>query len=131
MIDVTESSSHSVAGFEVVTRAEGTVLRVSGELDRPAAARLIGQLQVEVDLQPTALLVDLEDVGFCCAPGFAALLDAGGHAHECGVPFAIVSSQRAVLRPFEKLGLGRVLRLHRDREQAWRWLTEVAEPARS
>ncbi|GAA3562988.1 hypothetical protein GCM10022222_53450 [Amycolatopsis ultiminotia] len=111
--------------IEVTTTADATVVCVHGEVDLSITDRLAAQLEIETDLRPRALLVDFDDVTFCSARGFATLLEACAHAHESGVPFAAVSAQRTVLRPFHQLSLGRVLHLLPTHEDATRWLKEV------
>ena len=110
------------AAITVTTTAESTVVAVIGEIDACCTGRLGDQLAIEVTLAPRALILDLSEVRFCSAQGLAVLLRTSTDAHASGVPCAVVTGRRAVLRPIRILRLDRVLQIHRTLADAQDWL---------
>jgi anti-sigma B factor antagonist len=111
-----------VARFDVTTTAEAAVLSATGELDISVIGHLAGIIERELDLRPRVLVVDASAVTFCAARALTVLLTAAADAHAAGVPFAVVTRSRAVLRPLTVLGLERVLPVHGDLAEALDWL---------
>ncbi len=112
----------SAMTLRVTATVEATTVAVRGEIDLPVLGRLRTRLGEEIDLAPRALVLDLSGVSFCGAGGITELLVAASEAHVSGVPFAIVTAGRAVLRPVRVLGLERLLPIHRSAEAAMDWL---------
>jgi anti-anti-sigma factor len=113
----------SIASFDVITTADATVLSATGELDISVTDHLAGLIERELSLRPRALVVDASAVTFCAARALTVLLGSAADAHAAGVPFAVVTRSRAVLRPLSVLGLERVLPLHADLAEALAWVT--------
>ena len=112
-----------VATFDVTITADAAVLSATGELDISVTGRLAGLIERELAFRPRALVVDASAVTFCAARALTVLLTSAADAHEAGVPFAVVTRSRAVLRPLGVLGLERALPLHADLAEALAWLT--------
>ncbi len=110
----------------VTTTADAATVTVSGELDLATTPRLRDRLDVELKSRPSALIIDLEGVGFCSSGGLSVLLEAVTNAHARGIPCAIIATQRALIRPIKLLQLDRVLPIHADRAEAGTWLALVA-----
>ncbi|MFJ7212756.1 STAS domain-containing protein [Amycolatopsis sp. NPDC098790] len=110
----------------MTTTADAATVTVSGDLDLATTPGLRDRLDVELKSRPSALIIDLEGVGFCSSGGLSALLEAATNAHARGIPCAIIATQRAVIRPIKLLQLDRVLPLHADRAEAETWLGLVA-----
>ncbi|WP_326834848.1 STAS domain-containing protein [Amycolatopsis rhabdoformis] len=113
------------ATIRVHAIAEATTVTVLGELDLAITDRLAEQLTAEIELRPRALVLDLTAVTFCSSQGLGVLLSAHESAGAAGVPFAVVTEQRALLRPLQLLGLDRVLLIHAGRTEARQWLATL------
>jgi anti-sigma B factor antagonist len=113
----------------VITTCELTVVAATGDLDNAVAGRLRECLAGEVLLRPGGLIVDLSRAGFCSAGIIRVLLETQRHARADGIPCAVVSARRAVVRPVTALGLVHLVQLHPDIAAAEDWLTVVASEA--
>ncbi|MEA5363536.1 STAS domain-containing protein [Amycolatopsis sp., V23-08] len=111
-----------VGTFAVTTTADSTVVSATGELDVSVIGHFTGILERELGLRPRVLVVDASAVTFCAARALTVLINAASDAHAAGVPFAVVTRSRAVLRPLTVLGLERVLPVHGDLAAALDWL---------
>jgi anti-anti-sigma factor len=111
-----------VASFDVTTTAEAAVLSATGELDISVIGHFAGLIERELVLRPRVLVVDASAVTFCAARALTLLINTAADAHAAGVPFAVVTRSRAVLRPLAVLGLERVLPVHGDLAGALDWL---------
>ncbi|OXM44837.1 STAS domain-containing protein [Amycolatopsis alba] len=96
----------------VTTSAGDTVVTVSGEIDLAVSAGLRRTLEEELRFSPAALIADLSAVSFCDSSGFTALVQICSQAEEAGVPFILVTRERALLRPMSLLGLDAVFTVH-------------------
>ncbi|MCC8249552.1 STAS domain-containing protein [Saccharothrix luteola] len=85
------------------------VTRVAGEIDLAGVDLVRAELDVQLELRPPVLAVDLTDVTVLGSLGIAALLDAHDRAVAAGVRFAIVASHRSVVRPLQLTEVDRVL----------------------
>ncbi|WP_328451904.1 MULTISPECIES: STAS domain-containing protein [unclassified Amycolatopsis] len=103
--------------------ADAAVLSATGELDISVIGHFAGLLERELAFRPRALVVDASAVTFCAARALTVLLNSAADAQAAGVPFAVVTRSRAVLRPLSVLGLERALPLHADLAEALTWLT--------
>ncbi|ADJ45391.1 anti-anti-sigma factor [Amycolatopsis mediterranei S699] len=110
----------------VTTTADASTVTVTGHLDLATTPRLRDQLDDALKSRPLALIIDLDAVGFCSSGGLSALLEAVTNAHARGIPCAIITTQRAVIRPIKLLQLDRVLPLHAGRTEAETWLALAA-----
>ncbi|MCP2257695.1 anti-sigma B factor antagonist [Streptoalloteichus tenebrarius] len=85
------------------------VVAVSGEVDMLTTPTLRTHLQHHLDARPDLLVVDLSGVTFLGSSGLAVLVAAAQRARESGVPFRLVCTTRAVIRPLTATGLVDVL----------------------
>jgi anti-anti-sigma factor len=119
----------TVALTVTTTTCELTVVAATGDLDNAVAGRLRECLAGEVLLRPGGLIVDLSRTGFCSAGIIRVLLETQSDARVDGIPCAVVSARRAVVRPVTALGLDHLVQLHPDIAAAEDWLTVVASGA--
>lgn len=89
-----------------------TVVTVAGEIDLAVAESLRHSLEEELRLGPSALIADLTGVSFCDSSGFTALIQILAEAQDAGIPFILVTRERALLRPLALLGLDAVFIVH-------------------
>ncbi|WP_037306179.1 STAS domain-containing protein [Amycolatopsis orientalis] len=89
-----------------------TVVTVSGEIDLAVSDSLRRSLEEELRFTPAALIADLSKVTFCDSSGFTAFVQIRAKAEEAGVPFILVTQERALLRPMSLLGLDAVFNVH-------------------
>jgi anti-sigma B factor antagonist len=109
-------AAHLDFAIELTTGTE-TVLTVAGEVDAAVSGELTDRLAAAVGTG-APVIVDFSGVTFCDSTGLTALIHAHRAAEAAGTPFAIVTEQRAVLRPITLLGLGALLRIHPTVEAA-------------
>jgi anti-anti-sigma factor len=92
------------------TEVDGfAVTRVTGEIDLAGVDRIRAELDVQLELRPPVLVVDLTDVTILGSLGIAALLEAHHRATAAGVRFAVVASHRSVVHPLRLTEVDRVL----------------------
>ncbi|MBB5857428.1 STAS domain-containing protein [Amycolatopsis umgeniensis] len=103
-----------VSPLDISVTASGadTVVTVSGEIDLAVSDRLRRALEEELRFTPAALVADLSAVTFCDSSGFTALVQIRAKAEEAGIPFILVTQERALLRPMSLLGLDAVFNVH-------------------
>ena len=89
-----------------------TVVTVSGEIDLAVSDGVRQSLEDELRFAPPALIADLSEVSFCDSSGFTALVQTRAKAEEAGIPFVLVTQERALLRPMSLLGLDAVFNVH-------------------
>ncbi|WNV88920.1 STAS domain-containing protein [Umezawaea sp. Da 62-37] len=87
------------------------VLHCSGEVDMIAAAELGEEFARLLATGPPAVVIDLGDVAFFGSSGVSALVDAQKGADRDGIPLAVVTRGRPVLRPLESTLVDSVLTL--------------------
>ncbi|MER5267293.1 STAS domain-containing protein [Actinosynnema sp. NPDC002837] len=85
------------------------VTRVTGEVDLAGVDLIHAELDVQLELRPPVLVVDLTDVTILGSLGISALLDAHHRAVAAGVRFAVVASRRSVVHPLRLTEVDRVL----------------------
>ncbi|WP_244199871.1 anti-sigma factor antagonist [Amycolatopsis thailandensis] len=102
----------SSLAISVTTSSADTVVTVSGEIDLAVSDSLRKALEEELQFTPAALIADLSAVTFCDSSGFTALVQIRGKAETAGVPFILVTQERALLRPMSLLGLDAVFTVH-------------------
>ncbi|EMD24231.1 STAS domain-containing protein [Amycolatopsis azurea] len=98
--------------ISVTTSSADTVVTVSGEIDLAVSDGLRKALEEELRFTPAALIADLSAVTFCDSSGFTALVQIRTQAEKAGVPFVLVTQERALLRPMSLLGLDSVFNVH-------------------
>lgn len=97
------------AVFYVTATAHGSVVTATGELDLAVTEHLETLLRQELRLAPAALVFDASAVTFCSARVLTILIDTAQEAAASGVPFAVASPSRALLRPITVLRLEHLL----------------------
>ncbi|MER5929874.1 STAS domain-containing protein [Streptomyces sp. NPDC002054] len=109
------SGNFSVVAMELNA---GTVLALSGDLDRDTAAPLREALEAVLggaDAPATGrLLVDCGGLRFCDSTGLNLLLRARQTAEDSGGALELAALQQPVARMFEITGAGGVFTVHRD-----------------
>jgi anti-sigma B factor antagonist len=112
-----------MAGFQVdvVSRGDGSVVRVVGELDISTCAELAASLRT-AEGTPAALIIDLSPTEFSDSAGMSELLRAYKRAEAGARPFAVVlpESNRDINRIVTLLGFDQVLPLFEDLSKALR-----------
>jgi anti-anti-sigma factor len=108
--------------FTVTGTRDATVVTATGDLDSAFADQLLSRLAEEIALRPGALIVDFTRVSFCSARILRVLLAASADSHAAGIPYVIVSLQRAVRRPIAVLQLDHLLQVHPTLASAREWL---------
>lgn len=98
--------------ISITASADDTVVAVSGEIDLGVSDDLRRALDEELGFKPSALIADLSAVSFCDSSGFTVLVQIRAKAEEAGVPFIMVTQERALLRPMSLLGLDAVFTVH-------------------
>ncbi|MBE1577894.1 STAS domain-containing protein [Amycolatopsis roodepoortensis] len=109
--------------ISITASAEDTVVTVCGEIDLGVSDDLRRALDEELRFQPSALIADLSAVSFCDSSGFTVLVQIRAKAEEAGVPFILVTQERALLRPMALLGLDAVFTVHPTLDSARDMLT--------
>lgn len=107
----------------ITASADDTVVAVSGEIDLGVSDDLRRALDEELGFKPSALIADLSAVSFCDSSGFTVLVQIRAKAEEAGVPFIMVTQERALLRPMALLGLDAVFTVHPTLDSARDMLT--------
>ncbi|KFZ78970.1 anti-anti-sigma factor [Amycolatopsis sp. MJM2582] len=98
--------------ISITASATDTVVTVSGEIDLGVSDDLRKALDEELRFKPSVLIADLSAVTFCDSSGFTVFVQTRAKAEEAGVPFILVTQERALLRPMSLLGLDAVLTVH-------------------
>ncbi|MFD5249378.1 STAS domain-containing protein [Amycolatopsis sp. NPDC058340] len=98
--------------ISITASATDTVVTVSGEIDLGVSDDLRRALDEELRFKPASLIADLSAVTFCDSSGFTVFVQIRAKAEEAGVPFILVTQERALLRPMSLLGLDAVFTVH-------------------
>ncbi|WP_063271505.1 STAS domain-containing protein [Amycolatopsis keratiniphila] len=98
--------------ISITASATDTVVTVTGEIDISVSDDLRRALDEELRFKPGVLIADLSAVTFCDSSGFTVFVQTRANAEEAGVPFVLVTQERALLRPMSLLGLDAVLTVH-------------------
>ncbi|UMP03548.1 STAS domain-containing protein [Amycolatopsis sp. EV170708-02-1] len=98
--------------ISITASATDTVVTVSGEIDLSVSHDLRRALDEELRFKPALLIADLSAVTFCDSSGFTVFVQIRAEAEEAGVPFILVTQERALLRPMALLGLDAVFNVH-------------------
>jgi anti-sigma B factor antagonist len=101
------------------------VVAAGGELDRVTSEQLKLQLRAVMDEGARYVCLDLLEVSYMDSSGFGPMIEAHHRLHAAGG--AITVSCRDILcEIFEVTGLASVFVLHRSREEALAYLTELS-----
>lgn len=95
---------------------DSALTAVEGEIDTLTADALERALAELLAIPVEVLVVDLRAVTFLASSGLAVLIRAAHHAGHRRL--RLVSSARAILRPLEITGSGKLFDLHTDRASA-------------
>lgn len=122
-----QDAAGAVLDVDEYSPAPGVLhIRVAGELDIHTAPRFRGRVLEPLENAET-LIIDLMTVEFLSAAGVAALLDIRAATARAGMPWRVVATTRAVLRPLEVTGVRASLPLVESVDLAMRGLSH-AEP---
>ncbi|WP_216216756.1 STAS domain-containing protein [Amycolatopsis aidingensis] len=102
-----------------------SVVRVDGEVDLGNANLLDDPLDAALDDGPAGVIIDLSNVRFFGSSGLSRLVAVARRSEHVGVPLAVVSNERQVLRPIRAVGLADYLRVRTSVRQAVRELGVV------
>ncbi|CCQ13496.1 Anti-sigma factor antagonist [Rhodococcus sp. AW25M09] len=106
--------------FDVIVewRDQDVILAVSGELDLVTAPDLSESVALVLEKSPTAVVIDLSDVGFLASAGMSLLASThqqlGG-----GAGFAVVADGPATGRPLTLVGLDEVFGIYATVDEAF------------
>ncbi|CAN5769360.1 STAS domain-containing protein [soil metagenome] len=106
-------------GIEVRSIDRTVVVSVQVDLDMLGAPHLAEAIRRVLSGAPSALIVDLTKVEFLASAGIAALVEAQELAGAT-TRFAVVAEGPATSRPLRLLGLGEILTLHSNLDDALR-----------
>ncbi len=90
----------------------GVVLHVSGEVDTLTAPELDAEMDRHLSDGTHSLLLDLTGVSFLASSGLAVLVKAAHMAEVRGVRLALVTANRAVVRPLEVTKTAELFTIH-------------------
>lgn len=99
-------------------RDDVVVVTVSGEVDVYTAPQLRSALEDRIADGRTALVIDLEDVGFIDSTGLGVLVGRLKTVRKVGGWLSVVCTSERILRLFAITGLDQVLPLHDSVESA-------------
>ncbi|MFJ6676609.1 STAS domain-containing protein [Actinosynnema sp. NPDC091369] len=78
-----------------------TVVEVAGEIDMASEKPVRAVLVEQLERRPAGLVVDLARIDFFGSAGIQLLIEAATVAQRRGVPLAVATDRRTVLRPLE------------------------------
>ncbi len=106
--------------FDVMVewRDRDVVLAVSGELDLATAPDLTESVALVLEKSPTAVVIDLSDVGFLASAGMSLLASTHQNVGS-DVGFAVVADGPATGRPLSLVGLDEVFGIYATVEEAF------------
>lgn len=93
-------------------RDDVTIVTVSGEVDVYTAPQLRTALEERIAAGHTALIVDLQDVGFLDSTGLGVLVGRLKAVKKADGWLRVVCSNERILRLFGITGLDRVIPIH-------------------
>lgn len=110
-------------------RDDVVVVTVSGEVDVYTAPQLRSALEDRIAAGQTALVIDLEDVGFIDSTGLGVLVGRLKIVRKIGGWLSVVCTNERILRLFAITGLDKVLPVHDSVDSAIAAAgAELAEP---
>ncbi|MGV1006504.1 MAG: STAS domain-containing protein [Candidatus Nanopelagicales bacterium] len=93
------------------------VVRASGVLDMLTSPQLEAGIATALEKNPSAIIVDLNDVDFLASAGMSVLVAARDHAAPA-VKFAVVANGPATSRPLKMVGLADLIGLYPTLDEA-------------
>ncbi len=99
-------------------RDDVTIVTVSGEVDVYTAPQLRSALEERIAAGHTALIVDLQDVGFLDSTGLGVLVGRVKAVKKVDGWLRVVCTNERILRLFGITGLDRVIAIHDTVEAA-------------
>jgi anti-sigma B factor antagonist len=97
--------------LDVSDRDGAAVVTVQGEVDLATSPQLRDCLTAVVE-KSTAVVVDLDQVGFIDSTGIGVLVGAVKRARSTGGDLSLVCTQRRILKVLEITGLTQVFSVH-------------------
>ena len=104
--------------YETEYAEENAVVKVDGHLDVAAATDLADYLEELIKRYPKKLVLDLSGVSYLASSGLAMLVTALKKSRASRVPFGVCGLTPAVKQTVEVIGLGQVLPIFQDVEEA-------------
>lgn len=108
----------------VHTVPEAVVVAAAGDLDLGSAPVLRARARAVLDEGPGALIVDLDEIGFCGSAGLQVLAELAAATTAGGVPLAVVAGKYPVLRAVRLSRLDQVVALHASVDDARVWIRQ-------
>src|SRR5689334_14578921 len=105
---------------------EAVVVAAAGDLDLGTAPVLRARARAVLDDRPGALIVDLDEIGFCGSAGLQVLAELVAVTRAEAVPFAVVAERYPVLRAVRLTRLDDTFALHPTVDAARAWLRRPA-----
>ncbi|WP_116045969.1 STAS domain-containing protein [Amycolatopsis palatopharyngis] len=81
------------------------VIHLDGDVDLVTVPVVATALNEALSAEPNVVLVDMSAVGFLCSKGVSLLIEVDEQARGAGKRLCLATTQRAVLRPLQLLGL--------------------------
>jgi anti-sigma B factor antagonist len=104
-----------LTGVAVERVAPGvTLVRVRGEVDLLTAPSLRAELDYQVDLMPSVLIIDLTRVAFFGVSGVEVLIEIYQRARQTEILLRLVANTRAVARMVKILRLDRFFPIYQE-----------------
>jgi anti-sigma B factor antagonist len=104
-----------LTGVAVERVAPGvTLVRVRGEVDLLTAPSLRAELDHQVDLMPSVLIIDLTRVAFFGVSGVEVLIEIYQRARQTEILLRLVANTRAVARMVKILRLDRFFPIYQE-----------------
>lgn len=106
----------------VRTVPEAVVVAAAGDLDLGTAPVLRARAKVVLSDGPGALIVDLDEIGFCGSAGLQVLAELVAATAADGVPLAVVAECYPVLRAVRLSRLDEAFTVHATVDDACAWI---------
>jgi anti-anti-sigma factor len=104
-----------LTGVAVERVAPGvTLVRVRGEVDLLTAPSLRAELDYQVDLMPSVLIIDLTRVAFFGVSGVEVLIEIYQRARQTEILLRLVANTRAAARMIKILRLNRLFSIYHE-----------------
>ena len=94
------------------------IILVTGEVDMYSCPVVQEAVAASLIKKPDAIILDLAGTDFLGSAGISVLIRAREQADDVGIGFGVVADTPATSRIIDLLGLGDVLNLHPDLDEA-------------
>jgi anti-sigma B factor antagonist len=111
----------------VRTVPEAVVVAAAGDLDLGSAPVLRERARAVLKDRPGALIVDLDEIGFCGSAGLQVLAELVAATQDGGVPLAVVAGHYPVVRAVRLSRLDEAFTLHATVDDACDWIRRQPE----